>query len=424
MFPSLLPNALQYLLASWLWSKDSLSHGPPTPLRFQLRHQHAVSNSSRIVFSDVHPGSSGFAAEEYGVSTRPVTVHRPASHERFFSSRFNSLISVPWDEAEVEGPNIHDRETLLTLAKMTSNAYTEPENSDWYDLGPGWQNRTYPFGWEPDADGFRGHVFATPDNSTIVISVKGTSAGWLVGGGGPTVKKDKLNDNLLFSCCCARVGPTWSTVCDCYEDSYKCDQGCLEKSLAEDSLFYSIGTNLFYNVTYMYPNSNIWLVGHSLGGSLASLIGVTFGAPAVAFEAPGEKMAARRLHLPSPPSVQHITHIYHTADPIPQGACTGVSSSCAIGGYALESKCHLGRVIRYDTVTQLRWPVDVRTHGIRVIVEKLLASDWDGGDGDDKNGTHKDVPDFYDEEDCVDCYSWEYGDYRNASLASCQLKGL
>jgi len=40
--------------------------------------------------------------------------------------------------------------------------------------------------------------------------------------------------------------------------------------------------------------------GHSLGGGLASLIGVTFGAPVVAFESPGEKMAAARLHLPSP----------------------------------------------------------------------------------------------------------------------------
>lgn len=101
--------------------------------------------------------------------------------------------------------------------------------------------QSYPFGWEPDADGFRGHIFATPDNSTVVISVKGTSAGWYTGGGGPTTRKDKLNDNLLFSCCCARVGPTWSTVCGCYEGNYKCDQGCLEKSLAEDSLFYSVG---------------------------------------------------------------------------------------------------------------------------------------------------------------------------------------
>lgn len=42
------------------------------------------------------------------------------------------------------------------------------------------------------------------------------------------------------------------------------------------------------------------LLGHSLGGSLASLLGATFGAPVVAFEAPGERLASTRLHLPSP----------------------------------------------------------------------------------------------------------------------------
>lgn len=36
------------------------------------------------------------------------------------------------------------------------------------------------------------------------------------------------------------------------------------------------------------------------GGSLASLLGITFGVPAVSFESPGEKLAAKRLHLPSP----------------------------------------------------------------------------------------------------------------------------
>ena len=36
----------------------------------------------------------------------------------------------------------------------------------------------------------------------------------------------------------------------------------------------------------MYPNANIWLTGHSLGGGLAALLGATFGAPIVAFESP------------------------------------------------------------------------------------------------------------------------------------------
>lgn len=58
--------------------------------------------------------------------------------------------------------------------------------------------------------------------------------------------------------------------------------------------------NLYYNVTYLYPNANIWLTGHSLGGGLAALMGATFGASVVAFEAPAERLAAQRLHLPSP----------------------------------------------------------------------------------------------------------------------------
>ncbi|KAI0683195.1 alpha/beta-hydrolase [Cytidiella melzeri] len=288
---------------------------------------------------------------------------------------------------------------------MSNNAYYDDRGQKgWYDLGPDWST-SYPFGWEPDADGFRGHIFATEDNSTVVLSVKGTSTRLM---GGPTVIKDKFNDNLLFSCCCARVGPTWSTVCGCYEGSYKCDQNCLENSIAEESLFYSVGINLYNNVTYMYPNANIWLTGHSLGGSLSSLLGVTFGVPVVAFEAPGERLAASRLHLPSPPSLQHITHVYHSADPIPQGKCTGISSACSLGGYALETGCHLGKTILYDTVSKLGWSVDARTHGIAVIVEKLLAMEWEGG-----------VPEAVEESDCVDCYAWEFGNFRNSSLQTC-----
>jgi lipase ATG15 len=101
--------------------------------------------------------------------------------------------------------------------------------------------QSLPFGWEPDADGFRGHVFATDDNSTVVVSIKGTSAG-VFGGGGPTVRKDKINDNLLFSCCCARVDWSWTTVCGCYNGGWKCDHDCVQESLVEDSLFYTIGT--------------------------------------------------------------------------------------------------------------------------------------------------------------------------------------
>jgi len=70
----------------------------------------------------------------------------------------------------------------------------------------------------------------------------------------------------------------------------------------------------------------MWLTGHSLGGALASLIGLTFGVPVVTFEAPPERLAAQRLHLPGPPALKPedmlIWHFGHTADPIYMGVCT------------------------------------------------------------------------------------------------------
>lgn len=70
----------------------------------------------------------------------------------------------------------------------------------------------------------------------------------------------------------------------------------------------------------------MWLTGHSLGGSLASLIALTFGVPVVTFEAPPERLAAQRLHLPSPPALKPedmlVWHFGHTADPIYMGVCT------------------------------------------------------------------------------------------------------
>ena len=147
-------------------------------------------------------------------------------------------------------------------------------------------------------------------------------------------------------------------------------------------------------------------MGHSLGGSLASLLGATFGLPAVTFEAPGERMAAHRLHLPLPPSLPGvdlpnvpITHVYHNADPIPQGACTGIISLCAQAGYALETRCHLGRTIVYDTVTRLEWHVDVVLHPIKELVLNVL--ELEGPWPDVQDGAEREVPIPREEVDCI-----------------------
>lgn len=67
--------------------------------------------------------------------------------------------SDEWSDVEVTVPDLTDRQTVLALAKMTSNAYVTPGGAGWYPL-EGW-NASTPFGWEPDADGLRGHVVST-----------------------------------------------------------------------------------------------------------------------------------------------------------------------------------------------------------------------------------------------------------------------
>lgn len=98
------------------------------------------------------------------------------------------------------------------------------------------------------------------------------------------------------------------------------------RALKEENRYYRAAIDLYGNVTELYPDSDVWLTGHSLGGSVSSLLGLTFGLPAVTFEAPGEALAAQRLGLPAPPGsvagapqTRQYSGSYHfgqTADPI------------------------------------------------------------------------------------------------------------
>jgi hypothetical protein len=76
------------------------------------------------------------------------------------------------------------------------------------------------------------------------------------------------------------------------------------------------------------------------------------------------------------------------------GTCNGVSSACAIGGYAMESRCHLGKVGVYDTVSKLGWSVNTRTHAIKTVIDVVLKEDWDP-----EHGISVPVPE--EEVDCV-----------------------
>jgi lipase ATG15 len=106
------------------------------------------------------------------VDRKPSTLDRLLQHAEIHGEAA-TLPSSAWTTDEVSGPNITDKETVLSFAKIANNAYTEAWGADdWLDVGGGF-NYTEDFGW--DEDGLRGHIFADNTNKTVVIGLKGTT---------------------------------------------------------------------------------------------------------------------------------------------------------------------------------------------------------------------------------------------------------
>ncbi|CAL5869658.1 uncharacterized protein PFLUO_LOCUS3888 [Penicillium psychrofluorescens] len=322
-------------------------------------------------------------------SSNPITIQRLADrrlsvidgHLAAARSSGSAAVLSPseWVMDTLPGPNISDKESVLTFAKMTQNDYIEePGTEDWFPIN-GNLNYSSSFGWQ--GDGLRGHIYADKSNSTIVISLKGTSPALFDGAG--TTTNDKVNDNLFFGCCCGQGGSyLWRQVCDCQNATYSANLTCIVEAINDENRYYRAAIDLFSNVTEIYPDANVWLTGHSLGGAMTSLLGLTFGLPVITFEAVPEALPAARLGLPSPPGHDSrlpqkreytgAYHFGHTADPVYMGTCNGIDSICTWGGYAMESACHTGQMCVYDTVGDKGWRVAIGTHKIKAVIADVI----------------------------------------------------
>jgi hypothetical protein len=80
------------------------------------------------------------------------------------------------------------------------------------------------------------------------------------------------------------------------------------------------------------------------------------------------------------------------------GTCTGSLSTCGIAGYAMESRCHLGNIIEYDTITNLSWPARLTTHAIATVIDSILSKPWPAAE---EQGLE--VPAIKRQDDCVVC---------------------
>lgn len=290
------------------------------------------------------------------------------------------------------GPDPTDRTTIINLAKMTSDSYVQsPDETGWLNTSMPF-NYSSSFGWS--TDGLRGHIFSDTYNNTVIVSFKGTTVD-------PREKyysSDRFNDNLLFSCCCAAQRPDpypYGTVCGCNSAVYTCNETCITSELAQEGRYYPVAMSLMmHNVTRMYPGADYWVIGHSMGGAVASLIGLTWGLPTVTFEAPGNELPAIRLGL-DPDAGPPVYHFGNTADPVFMGACNGWSSSCGVAGYAFESQCFTGKRCVYDTVGDFGWHLSIANHRINTVIPEVLEK-------------YNETASCAWDDECVDCAMWNF----------------
>ena len=324
-----------------------------------------------------------------------ISSERPLRYGGQESSRTARLMNLSVKNLKTgpATPNITDKETVVNLAKMTSDAYIlDPTQPDWLNTSLGF-NFTCRFGW--DEDGLRGHIFTTQDNSTVIVAFKGTT----IDPRDKTPSKDRYNDILLFSCCCgAQQSYHYSPVCDCSTGYYQCNSNCLTSSLAQNDTYYASALQFMDSIYKLYPNATFWTVGHSLGGSLASLVGLTYDIPAVTFEAPPERLPAQRLGLfnqksDSKRAIAH--HFGNTADPVYMGVCNGFLSSCAFAGFDFESQCFSGKRCPYNTTYDKGWHMSITNHRITRVINDVLEA-------------YDDVPPCVNDDECEDCFNWIY----------------
>jgi lipase ATG15 len=325
--------------------------------------------------------------EKFGTFAHLPIRNAPITHKIHMIKKIRDKEGEGVDEY-VLAPNPADKTTILNLADMSWNAYENRNTTgDWRPI-PGY-NHTLEFGWYDD--GLQGHVFGTPDRSILVIAFKGTTFQFF--GDGGTAPNDQFNDNLMFSCCCAKVSDSWDPVCGCHTGGKTCNASCLFQASKAPNTYFAAAENIYRQVRLIYPNSEVWLTGHSLGGSLASLVGVNNNCPAFAYEAPGELLFGLRLGISIDLSNMQRYSVYHygnDADPIFLGTCQGTFSTCSLFGYAMETKCKIGQIRIYDggLVT------NINNHRLDVVISRFLIPDP--------------VPPATYQNNCYDCTNWSF----------------
>lgn len=188
---------------------------------------------------------------------------------------------------------------------------------------------------------------------SLVLAIKGTSLNILGFKLGETSTNDKEIVNIMFNTCRRRSERN----------------NCLYlKKIAFDKLRYLYDLQIIMNsIIQLYPNKNIILTGHSLGGALASLLSMIYKYKCIPFASPGEEYFSRLLNLSK--SDSKIFHYGMCNDSIYTGKCDKL---CKILGYQINTKKHSGRVYCIHIGTKIKSVVFRNSSVLLSYIKKLI----------------------------------------------------
>jgi lipase ATG15 len=296
----------------------------------------------------------------------------------------------------------------------------------YYKLEDSWLNVSLPqvFDTSIDNDTVRSYLFTNSDRSINVIAFKGTSLPWFsfttdevdIQDDCPNIDKvndfstftndnfndfstftnDKVNDNLYFSCCFYKHKNPFETCeeCSVYKNEKTCCTHCYKETVNNSYNYMGIADNIVSKIKeYVdFENSLVIFTGHSLGGTLASMMGLIYNKSAVAFESPGDKHYIDLVGLGDIPS-DNIYHFGHDADPLFMGTC---GMTCSSLGYYVNTKCHVGNTCSFSSKKNLGYSESILKHRIDYVINNIIPH-WETN-----------FPECVKLEDCVDCEEWTF----------------
>ena len=208
-----------------------------------------------------------------------------------------------------------------------------------------------------------------------------------------TYYSDKFNDNLYFSCCFYKQSSIFnSSDCDCKEKEKEkmCCKKCYKDSLQFNLNYIKIASNIINNIKDDIDFNNIVFTGHSLGGTIATLMGILYNKTAISFQSPGNQYYLDLIGLTAH---DNIYHFGHNADPLFLGNC---GKTCSTFGYHVYTKCHSGYTCSYDAKEKLNYTESILNHRIDTIIKNIIPH-W-----------RNDFPHCVKNTECSDCESWTF----------------